>query len=47
MRPGFWKTLTVLAPHTRLGVTLIEVERIDVGCAIGCQANQRAGVTLP
>src|ERR1700751_4206748 len=48
MRAGFRKAMTVLGPpHTRFGMTLIEVERIDAGCYTGCDAHQRAGVTSP
>jgi hypothetical protein len=40
MRPGFRKAKTVLGPpHTRLGMTLIEIERIDAGRFTGCQAH--------
>ena len=48
MRAGFRNAMTVLGPpHTRLGMTLIEVEYIDTGCFPGYQAYQRAGVTSP
>jgi hypothetical protein len=48
MRSGYRKAMTVLGPpHIRLGMTLIEVERIDAECFTGCQTHQRAEVTSP
>ena len=48
MRSGYRKAMTALGPpHIRLGITLIEVKRIDAGCFTGCQTYQRAGVTSP